>query len=183
MFRMSTRRSDDLECATGPVTEVPTVLGCDRPQSATPFRPVCPGVGCAGVPRALLVYLRSASAEKEPVRLSEDDVQWLVGHVGSLPQPLQSHAQELIDNPEAFQRRVAAIEIAVGFYSATLMAVLDNNLDLIETLTAPLRSLDEPTRLAVGEALQWWTCSDEQTRADYLQRQQVIVNEIAHRLR
>lgn len=107
---------------------------------------------------------------------SERDISRLVGE---LPAPLQSHVQELIDDPEAFRRRAAAVEIAVSFYSATLLAVLDNDLDAIQALTAPLRSLDEPTRLAVGEALEWWSCSDEQARSEYLNRQQAVVSRLA----
>jgi len=117
------------------------------------------------------------------MRLPDDGIVRLVGDLGSLPEPLHLHVQELIDDPEAFRRRVTAIEMAVGFHSATLMAVLDNDLEAIETLSAPLRSLDEPTRLAVGEALQWWTGSDDQTRVEYLQRQQVTVRLIAERIR
>jgi hypothetical protein len=114
------------------------------------------------------------------MRLSDDDIARLVGDLGSLPQPLRTHVQELIDNPEAFKRRAAAVEIAVSFYSATLLAVLDKDLDNITRLTEPLRSLDGPTRLAVGEALEWWSCSDERTRSDYLERQHVVVHQIAH---
>ena|ERR1700674_4441956 len=115
------------------------------------------------------------------MKLSDDNIVRLVGDLGSLPEPLQSHVEELTENPKAFQRRAAAVEIAVSFYNATLLSVLDKDLDNIVTLTAPLRSLDEATRLAVGEALEWWSFSDEQTRSDYLQRQQVIVHQIAHR--
>jgi len=114
------------------------------------------------------------------VRLSDDDISRLVRDLDTLPQPLQSHVQEMIDNPQAFERRAAAVEIAVSFYNATLLAVLDNDLDNITRLAAPLQSLDEQTRLAVGEALEWWSCSDEHTRSDYLERQQAVVHQIAH---
>jgi hypothetical protein len=116
------------------------------------------------------------------MKLSDDDIARLVGDFDALPKPLQSHVEELTENPTAFQRRAAAVEIAVSFYNATPQSVLDNDLDNIVTLTAPLRSLDEPTRLAVGEALEWWSFSDEQTRSDYLERQQVIVHQIVHRV-
>jgi hypothetical protein len=116
------------------------------------------------------------------MRLSDDDIRRLVSEAGSLPEPLHSHVDELGENVKAFQRRAAAVEIAISYYNATLMAVLDNDLDNIATLTAPLKSLDEPTRLAVGEALEWWSCSDEETRSEYLERQRVVVNQIARRI-
>jgi hypothetical protein len=117
------------------------------------------------------------------VRLSADELLQLVGDVGLLPEPLRSHVGELTEDPRAFERRAAAVEIAVSFYNATLQAVLDNDLDAIAMLAAPLGSLDEPTRLAVGEALEWWSCADEQVRSEYLERQQPVVHRIARRNR
>jgi len=116
------------------------------------------------------------------MRRSDDDLGRLVGDLGSLPEPLRSHVDEATADPKAFQRRAAAIEIAISYYNATLMAVLDNDLANITNLTAPLTSLDEPTRLAVGEALEWWSQSDEETRSEYLQRQRNVVNQIAGRV-
>jgi hypothetical protein len=115
------------------------------------------------------------------MRHSDDDLLRLVSDASSLPEPLRSHVDEVHANPKVFQRRAAAIEIAISYYNATLMAVLDNDLDNITRLTAPLTSLDEPTRVAVGEALEWWSQSDEETRAEYLQHQRVVVNQIAGR--
>ena len=116
------------------------------------------------------------------MRRSDDDLLHLVGDPASLPEPLRSHVDEVTADPKAFQRRAAAIEIAISYYNATLMAVLDNDLGNITNLTAPLTSLDEATRLAVGEALEWWSQSDEETRSEYLQRQRIVVNRIAGRV-
>jgi len=116
------------------------------------------------------------------MRLSDDDILRLVTEEGPLPEPLQSHLDELSENPKAFQRRAAAVEIAISYYNATLLAVLDKDLDNITRLTEPLGSLDEPTIMAVGEALEWWSCSDEDTRSDYLRRQRAVVNQIARRI-
>jgi len=115
------------------------------------------------------------------MRRSDDDVTRFVRDIDTLPQPLRSHVHELITDPQAFERRAAAVEFAVSFYNAMLLAVLDNDLDTITTLTEPLRSLDEPTRRAFGEALEWWSCSDEHTRSEYLQTQQEVVRKVAHR--
>ena len=54
--------------------------------------------------------------------------------------------------------------------------------DLPKLVTGALGTLDEPTIMAVGEALEWWSCSDEDTRSDYLQRQRAVVNRIARRI-
>jgi len=116
------------------------------------------------------------------MRLSDDDLLRLAGDPSLLPEPLRSHIEDVTANPKAFQRRAAAIEIAISYYNATLMAVLDNDVDNITTLTAPLTSLDDATRLAVGEALEWWSEADEETRSEYLQRQRVVVNQIAGRI-
>jgi len=116
------------------------------------------------------------------MRLSDDDLFRLAGDPSRLPEPLRSHVDEVTANPKAFQRRAAAIEIAISYYNATLMAVLDNDLENITTLTAPLTTLDDATRLAVGEALEWWSESDEETRSDYLRHQRAVVNQIAGRI-
>jgi hypothetical protein len=121
-------------------------------------------------------------AHEPAMRRSDDDLLLLVSDPSALPEPLRSHVDEVRANPKVFQRRAAAIEIAISYYNATLMAVLDKDLDNITRLTAPLTSLDEPTRVAVGEALEWWSQSDEETRAEYLQHQRIVVNQIAGRV-
>jgi len=54
-------------------------------------------------------------AEEEPANLSDDRIVRLVGDLDALPEPLQAHVQELIDDPEPFQRRAAGVEVAVSF--------------------------------------------------------------------
>ncbi|MGO9873604.1 MAG: hypothetical protein ACLPVY_07365 [Acidimicrobiia bacterium] len=111
---------------------------------------------------------------------SDSDIVCVVDDLDTVPHRLQSRVQELADNPDAFERRAAAVEIAFACNNATLLAVADNDLDPIEMLT--VRSLDEPTRFSVGDALGWWSCRDEHTRSECLHHQQVVVDQIARRV-
>lgn len=113
---------------------------------------------------------------------SDDDLVRVVGDLDTEPHWLQSHVQELANSADTFERRDAAVEIAVTCDNATLLAVVDNDLDSIESFAAPLRSLDEPTRLSVGDALGWWSCRDEHTRSECLHHQQVVVDQIVQRV-